>query len=87
MRNRAYFNPSAQKYSIARDELLITEPDDEWVKKWTPRVMLLPFVLQEALTNVGERRSRREVTLRIECLVEKHNEDRGKCSHEACDDK
>jgi len=49
--------------------------------------MLLPLILQEALPDVCERRSRREVTLRIECLVEKHNEDRGKCSHEACDDK
>lgn len=49
--------------------------------------MLLPLILQEALSDVCERRSRREVALRIECLVEKHSKDRGKRSHEACDDK
>jgi len=31
MEYRAYFDPSAQKYSIACDELLIAESDDEWV--------------------------------------------------------
>jgi len=87
MGNRAYFDPSAQKYSIARDKLLVTEPDDEWVKKWTPRVMLLPLVLQEALTNVCERRSGREVTFRIERLIEKHSEDGRERGHEACNDK
>ena len=87
MRNRAYFDPSAQKHSVARDELLIAESDDEWVKKRTPRVVPLPLVFQEALTDVCERRSRREVTFRIEGLIEKHSEDGGECGHEACNDK
>ena len=49
--------------------------------------MLLPLVLQEALTDVCERRSRREVTFRIEGLIEKHSEDGRERGHEACNDK